>query len=119
MEAHSQPVIHRLHHQMNILRSFKLNHGEPAIARRGEQIDHAAFAGGERGDLSVDMPGVESSVDAARIGCDHGFEPTFGLAAVEAMLGVWGQRVTVRFQLADQRFEVSPLLGRQHGLMIG
>ena len=54
MAADAQPIIHSLHGQLHIFRSFQLDHHEAALARDAEQIEHAAIAGRERRKLRIE-----------------------------------------------------------------
>ena len=111
MKAHAQPVIDRLHHQVNVFGRFQFKNRKPAVARDSKQVDDSAIARRKRRDLRVDVPRIEPRVDARRVGGHHGFQPPFRLRPVEPVLGVRSQRMAVRFHLPDQSFESRPSSG--------
>lgn len=52
--AHTNPVIERLHGQMQILIGFQLNHDESVVAIQRQQVQHSSIARAHRGNLRVD-----------------------------------------------------------------
>ena len=67
MPAHAQPVIHRLHRQLDIFRSFQFDHHEASSPRHTQQVEYAAIARGQRRNLRIEMARIELGVEAGGI----------------------------------------------------
>ena len=82
--ADADPVVETLEGEVQILRGFEFEDGEAAVAGDGEEVEHAAVACLEGGDLGVDVGGVELAEGALAFGegadvlAEGGFEPGFG-----------------------------------------
>ena len=88
MPAHAQPIIHCLHHQVNIVERFQFQHRQPSIPRGSKQVNDSAVPGGKRRHLRIDLFGIESRVNARGVGDDLGFQPAFRLRAVQPVFGI-------------------------------
>ena len=64
-DAH--PVIEGLKRQVNVLICLDFNDCEPPVAIHRQQVDHAAVAAGELGNLAVDRGGPEGGIDSLEI----------------------------------------------------
>ena len=75
---------------MDIGRSFEFDDGEAAGVIDRQQIENAALAAGEGGDLPVDGIALKGCIDHVEMGAGLRFEPGFGELAVEGMLAAFG-----------------------------
>jgi hypothetical protein len=118
MPANAWPIVHRLHHKLGILGSFQFQRRELAVTRHPQRVDDAPVTRGRRGNLHVDLPGVEACIDSGGIGGDQRLKPLLRLRAVEPVLGICSQGVTVGFQLVHEFLKSGPSLSGQHFLAI-
>ena len=88
MAADAQPVIHGLHRQLQILRSFYFDYDQATLAGDAEQIEHAAITGCERGNLRIKMARVELRIEFCGIRQHDGFEPAFCCGAIQRVIRV-------------------------------
>lgn len=77
MFADTQPIVEGLKRELEIGGGFELDDDEAASVVDAKQIDDAAIAGSEDGDLSIDGLGAERSVNVRGTAADERFEPGF------------------------------------------
>lgn len=105
MAPDTEPIVGCLEWKMEILAGFQFEDGEAASARDAEQVEDAVFAAGVGENLCVNKARIERGVDARDIRSNQGFEPAFGLRAIQRMASVAGERVPMNFQAVKQALE--------------
>src|SRR6266850_1806207 len=98
----AQPVVGGLQRQVNVLAGFQFDDGEPSRARNGEEIENPVLAAGVGKNLSIDESRIESGIHAGDILANEGFQPAFGLRAVQGMAGIAGERMTMHFEIVKK-----------------
>ena len=73
MAADAQPIVHRLHWQLNIFRSFQFDHYQSALPRDAEQIEHATITRRQRGNLRIKIARIDLRVEFCGIFEDDAF----------------------------------------------
>src|SRR5580704_18331577 len=104
MLPHTQPVIHSLHRQLNILRSLQLDDHQPPVQRDSQQINYAAIRGGECRHLRVKKSRVQLRVKLRRVSLNQSFNPAFRRGAIERMIALVRKRIAMQIKLLQQSF---------------
>ena len=111
MTADTEPIIRRLDRQVNMFGGFQLEDSEATRAGDRKYIKDAVYAAAIGEDLRVDKTRIERGIDARDVFADDGFEPSFGLQAMERMARVTGERMPVDLEIVQQAFERGPRCG--------
>src|ERR1700674_1461252 len=91
MTPNAQPVVGGLQGQVNVLAGFQFDDGQLSRTRDGEEIENSVFAAGIGEYLSVDEARIKRRIHSCDILANDGFQPAFGLSAVERMARVFGE----------------------------
>ena len=105
MMLDAQPVIGCLEREVNVLGCFQLENREAGVARDCEHVENAVLAAAIGENLSVDKTRIESGVDARDVVANQGFEPPFGLRAIQRIARLACERMTVRLEFVQQTLE--------------
>ena len=90
VKADADPVVETLEGELGVFVGFDFEDGEATVVVDGEQVEHAAVAGGEGGNLGVGVFGAEGVVEACKFAAEFAFEPALGLHAEEQVAAVAG-----------------------------
>src|SRR5581483_8085695 len=82
------PVVERLHGEVQVGRGLQLDYDQPSGAIDGKQVEYAALAGGEGRDLAVDRIGQKRGVEDLDLRARLGFEPRLGILPIKRMLAI-------------------------------
>ena len=85
--AHANPVVERLQRQVKVFAGLQFQNHQPAIAVEGEQVEHAAIAGGERWHLGVEQVAAQFRQQFGKPHAQARLKPALGRHA-EKRIGV-------------------------------
>ena len=115
VEAHADPVVEALEGELGVFVGFDFEDGKAAVVVDREQVEHAAVAGSEGGDLGVGVVGEQRVVEAVELAPELAFEPALGLHAEEQIAAVAGG-VAAGAELGDELAECGFGFGGERGL---
>src|SRR5690242_5048961 len=67
MVPNSQPIVNRLHQQMDIFAGLELDDHQPAVASNTQEIHDAAISWRNRGNSSIEEPRIDTSINPCSI----------------------------------------------------
>ena len=105
MAPNAQPIIGGLQRQVNVLASFQFDDRQPSRTGGGKEIEYPVLATSVGKNLGVDETRIERGVHARDVLANDGFQPAFGLRAVERMAGIAGERMAMHFEVVQKAFQ--------------
>src|SRR5262249_14872958 len=103
---HTDPVVERLHWQMDVGGGFQFNDREASSAIGGKHVEDAAIAACEGGYLAIDRLRAQPGVDCFDLCAGQRFEPRFRVAPVERVQAVGGFRAADAVEFLNQALDL-------------
>src|SRR5271156_6688112 len=113
MAPHPQPIIDSLNRQLNIFGCFQPDHNQTPTLGDAEQIDHTAIPRSQRGNLRIQVLGIQMGIKSGGILQDERLQPALWRRAIERMICLLRLWLAMPFKIPYQSRKFRRRRGRQ------